>query len=92
MLPLFLLFKTRLRLLNSMARNACYGTCPIYKITIRADGAVAYEGIKFVKTEGRLELNLERAKGCEITPYLSRRFPALHGEPVRNPYIGGTWS
>lgn len=36
----------------SMERGVCFGTCPIYKLTIHADGTINYEGIKFVKIEG----------------------------------------
>jgi hypothetical protein len=32
--------------------NACYGYCPIYKVSIHADGRVAYHGERFVKRKG----------------------------------------
>jgi hypothetical protein len=36
----------------SLERTACYGYCPIYKVSIHADGRVAYHGERFVKRKG----------------------------------------
>lgn len=36
----------------TLERTVCYGTCPAYKLTITADGAVVFEGRLFVKKEG----------------------------------------
>jgi acetamidase/formamidase len=36
----------------TLQRTACFGACPIYKVTIAADGTVTFEGERFVKTEG----------------------------------------
>jgi len=33
-------------------RTVCYGTCPSYKLTIKADGSVVFEGREFVKQKG----------------------------------------
>ena len=35
-----------------LERTECYGTCPIYSITIFSDGRVRYEGKNFVKVKG----------------------------------------
>lgn len=37
----------------TVERTACYGTCPVYKVTLRSDGTVSYEGKEFVKAKGR---------------------------------------
>lgn len=37
----------------TLERTACYGTCPVYKVTLRRDGTVTYEGKQFVKASGR---------------------------------------
>ena len=34
-------------------RGACYGSCPIYTLTISGNGGVVFEGEKFVKAIGR---------------------------------------
>ena len=36
----------------ALERGACFGTCPVYKLTLLADGTVAFEGIMFVDVEG----------------------------------------
>lgn len=33
-------------------RTACYGTCPVYRLTIYQDGTATYEGRRFAKREG----------------------------------------
>lgn len=38
--------------LATIQRTACFGWCPVYKVTIFRDGAVEYEGEQFVKTQG----------------------------------------
>jgi hypothetical protein len=37
----------------SMERSACYGTCPVYTLTIKGDGTLMYEGKDFVKVKGK---------------------------------------
>jgi hypothetical protein len=39
-------------ILASLERTACYGYCPIYKVSIHADGRVDYHGEHFVKRKG----------------------------------------
>ena len=39
----------------SLERTMCYGSCPVYKVTIFGDGRVKWEGERFVAMEGRLE-------------------------------------
>jgi hypothetical protein len=39
-------------IIASLERTACYGTCPIYKVSIHADGRVEYHGERFVKRRG----------------------------------------
>ena len=35
-----------------LERSACFGTCPVYSVTIFSDGRVQYEGKEFVKEKG----------------------------------------
>src|SRR5579862_9270632 len=35
-----------------LERTACFGSCPIYKLTISADGTVEFEGKDFVQVKG----------------------------------------
>src|SRR5690348_14497714 len=36
----------------SLERTSCFGSCPVYKVTISSDGSVVYEGKKYVRVEG----------------------------------------
>ena len=36
----------------TLERTACFGTCPAYKLTIKSDGSVIFEGERFTKTTG----------------------------------------
>jgi acetamidase/formamidase len=38
--------------LITLERTACFGTCPIYQVTIASDGAVTFEGRQYTKTKG----------------------------------------
>jgi Domain of unknown function (DUF6438) len=39
-------------LMITLERTECFGFCPVYKLTITADGVVVFEGRRFVKQEG----------------------------------------
>jgi hypothetical protein len=43
----------------TLERTACFGTCPIYKVTIYTDGTVVFEGERFVTAEGTQTLQIE---------------------------------
>lgn len=36
----------------TLERTGCYGTCPVYKLSISGDGEVIYEGTGFVNITG----------------------------------------
>ncbi|HSB88454.1 MAG TPA: DUF6438 domain-containing protein [Anaerolineales bacterium] len=36
----------------TIERGPCFGACPVYNLTVGADGSVEYEGIRFVGVEG----------------------------------------
>jgi Domain of unknown function (DUF6438) len=46
----------------TLERTQCFGTCPMYKLTIFSDGTVSYEGIKYVKKVGKASGRITRAK------------------------------
>jgi hypothetical protein len=35
-----------------LERSGCYGSCPVYRLELRGDGAVLYEGYEFVAEKG----------------------------------------
>lgn len=39
--------------LATLERTPCFGTCPVYKVSIFRDGTVEYVGERFVKVQGR---------------------------------------
>lgn len=41
-------------LLASLQRTACFGSCPIYKISVFRDGAIEWEGAQYVKILGKV--------------------------------------
>ena len=45
-----------------MERLGCFGRCPIYKVTARADGSVTYVGQQWVKAVGERTKHLSRAR------------------------------
>ena len=52
-------------LMITLERTSCFGICPVYKLTITADGAVVFEGRRHVKQEGttiRSAISQERLK------------------------------
>ena len=44
----------------TLERTACFGTCPVYSLTIRGDGTVAYEGKEFVDVKGEAETTISQ--------------------------------
>jgi hypothetical protein len=50
----------------SLEKTECYGTCPVYSITIYGTGKVLYEGKRFVKKEGKYEKQLSQRQTSKI--------------------------
>jgi hypothetical protein len=44
----------------SLKRSGCYGTCPVYEITIHGDGSARYEGKMFVRSKGPEMVKISR--------------------------------
>ena len=47
------------QVLAAIERGACFGICPVYRLTVRANGVVSYEGTSFVKVKGHAEARLD---------------------------------
>jgi hypothetical protein len=43
----------------TLERGACFGACPEYRVSIDADGAVAFEGRRFVRHVGAAEAQID---------------------------------
>jgi hypothetical protein len=50
----------------TLERTTCYGTCPAYKVSIRGDGSVVYEGKKFVRVEGTRQTIVDKAAVAQL--------------------------
>jgi hypothetical protein len=46
----------------TLERTACYGTCPMYKLTITGNGTVLYEGRDFVDVKGEQTSSISPAQ------------------------------
>jgi acetamidase/formamidase len=70
----------------TLERTACFGACPIYKVSIASNGAVNFEGRRFVKTVGA-------ARG-QITPQAFRKlveeFQTINYFSLPDRYTPGT--
>jgi Domain of unknown function (DUF6438) len=44
----------------TLERTMCFGRCPVYKVEIRGDGTVLYEGSRFVAVEGSRQDRISR--------------------------------
>jgi len=50
----------------TLERMACYGKCPVYKLSVAADGTVVFDGQEFTATTGRAGGKLSSAKMREL--------------------------
>ena len=50
----------------TLERGQCFGTCPVYKLTIYSDGTVRYQGIRYVKNLGSASARISRARLREL--------------------------
>jgi len=44
----------------TLERTICFGTCPAYKLTISADGAVVFTGDEYVRVKGIVHSNINK--------------------------------
>jgi len=50
----------------TLERTACFGTCPVYLVTIKGDGIVVYEGKDFVEVKGKAETTITQDQINEL--------------------------
>ena len=61
-----------------MRRTGCYGTCPIYTVSIFGDGRVVFEGKRYVAVRGRREAHLSVATVQQLAQdFLEAKFLEL---------------
>jgi hypothetical protein len=69
----------------TLERTACFGFCPMYKLTVYGNGKVVYEGKRFVKVTG--------TRTATISPTAARKliseFQQIHYFKLQDTYTGG---
>jgi hypothetical protein len=69
----------------TLQRTACFGACPIYKLTIFGDGRVVYEGERFVKVTGKRTARISP----KAVKQLISEFNKLNYFSLADSYTGG---
>ncbi len=67
-----------------MERTGCYGTCPVYTVTIHGDGRVEYEGKRHVKETGTRQARVE----LETIKALAKEFAKANFLMLSEDYSG----
>lgn len=69
-----------------LERTACFGTCPIYKIEIYAEGNGIFTGTKYVEKIGVLKFNITTLQVKEIIDFAKeinfRNMEEKYYEPI----------
>ena len=69
-----------------LERGACFGTCPIYKVTVESDGRVTFEGFNYTKIKGKATARIKRSAFTK----LAREFDKLKYFSLDDKYEPGT--
>ena len=56
----------------TLERTGCYGECPVYRLTVSADGSVVYVGTRWVKVLGRQVYKLSETQLAELQAAFER--------------------
>lgn len=59
-------------LVITLERTACFGTCPVYKLTVYGDGRAEYEGEMFVAVEGRQTATISAEQVRELAAAIEK--------------------
>lgn len=72
----------------TLERTPCFGTCPVYRVSLRRDGTVEFVGERFVTQEGRVTAAItpgavdSLVAELEAGGYFGFAERYLHGEPA----------
>jgi Domain of unknown function (DUF6438) len=56
----------------SLERGACFGSCPIYKVTLRSDGTATYDGERFVDRIGEYQAQIDLNDYSRLAGFVER--------------------
>ncbi|XGV94524.1 MAG: DUF6438 domain-containing protein [Leptolyngbya sp. BL-A-14] len=77
--------RSRQPVILTLERTACFGACPIYKLTIHGNGKVVYEGKRFVKVMGTRTTTISQT----AVRKLIAEFQQLQYFKLQDSYRGG---
>jgi len=66
-----------------LSRTACYGTCPVYSVTIRGDGSVHFSGQRYVLIPGEHDAHIDPAAVRDLV----RQFEAANFFAAGDRYV-----
>ncbi|MBD2744852.1 DUF6438 domain-containing protein [Coleofasciculus sp. FACHB-1120] len=69
----------------TLERTACFGFCPIYKLTVYGNGKVVYEGKRFVKVTGTRTTTISKTAARKLIA----DFQKLNYFKLQDSYTGG---
>lgn len=69
----------------TLERTACFGFCPMYKLTVYGNGKVVYEGNRFVKVTGIQTTTISQT----AVRSLIAEFQKINYFKLQDTYIGG---
>jgi len=69
----------------TLERTACFGFCPIYKLTVYGNGKVVYEGKRFVKVTGTRTTTISQTAARKLIA----DFQKLNYFKLQDSYTGG---
>ena len=56
----------------TLERTECFGTCPVYRLTVYGYGAVIYEGIRFAQVQGTIQTTISEEKIRQLVSEFQR--------------------
>jgi hypothetical protein len=69
----------------TLRRGACFGTCPIYEVTLRSDGTATWDGERFVDRLGHFEGHVDVNDFDRLAQFIERAdFAAWAPEHLAN--------
>lgn len=68
----------------TMQRTGCFGSCPSYRVSVRDDGVVTYEGLMYVKHHGRIVRHVPE----NVARALIHEYQSVAAVPMKKPKNG----
>jgi len=74
------------KILIKLKRDICYGSCPIYSVTICKNADVIYDGEDYVATKGIVKSHIDQDKIDELV----ERFKRANYQTLKDDYLNAT--